>query len=251
MPSDTELLRSLRHRQLSWNTPLSASHADRLLENLRLTECEWVVDLGCGWGELLLRAAAKLPGLVGEGVELDHSNVERARLAAVARGLADRVTFVEGNLLGYNRTADRLICIGADHAWGDLVLALSSLHMRVERGGRLLFGGGFWGRSPSPELIEMFGDLPKSLDALVAVATSAGWKVEFHDVANQSEWDDFEATWNLDLEDIARSEPSTALGQQANRIAMQRREEYYGGYRGVLGFAYLILGRMERARQDS
>ncbi len=246
--SDTQFLRNLRHPQLAWNTPLSASHADRLLENLRLTEADRVVDLGCGRGELLLRAVADVPGLIGEGVELDYSNVERARSAAVARGLADRVTFTEQDLRNYRRTAGRVICIGADHVWGGPVPALSSLQARVEPSGRLLFGGGFWSRSPSPELVEMFGDLPATLEALLAASVSAGWKVDYHDIADLREWDDFETAWNRDLEDISRREPSTVRGQQADRIARQRREEYYNGYRGVLGFAYLILAHAERSR---
>lgn len=204
------------------------------------------MDLGCGRGELLLRAIGEARGLAGEGVELHPSDVERARSTAVARGLTDRVTFIEGDLLHYDRIADRVICIGADHAWGGPLPALSSLRARVEPGGRLLFGGGFWSRPPSPQLVEMFGDLPPSLDALRAGAGSVGWKVEYRDVAHLSEWDSFESAWNRDLEDIARKEPSTVLGQQADRIARQRREEYYGGYRGVLGFAYLILRRPEK-----
>jgi trans-aconitate methyltransferase len=52
-------LAAARYAAMRWNTPLSESHAEELLDHLDLPEATSVVDLGCGWGELLLRAAAR------------------------------------------------------------------------------------------------------------------------------------------------------------------------------------------------
>src|SRR5437763_13329002 len=57
--------------RMRWNTPLSENHADLLLDRMRLAEGDQILDLGCGWGELLLRAVARVPDATGTGVDHD------------------------------------------------------------------------------------------------------------------------------------------------------------------------------------
>lgn len=243
--TDEELIRTLPHLQLSWNSPLSASHADRLISSLAPTDGSRLLDLGCGWGGLLLRALTQTPRATGTGVDQNPVHLERGRGAARELRLSERVRFERDDIVRYSGVGDRVICIGADHAWGSVGSALVHLRQRVESGGRLLFGCGYWSHRPSPQLIQMFGELPISLDATFTTARASGWTIRAADSADEAEWDDFESGWRLDLEEIGRSEPNTDRGRQALRLAAQRREEYDQGYRGVLGFAYLLLERGE------
>jgi predicted RNA methylase len=57
----------------------------------------FVYDLGSGDGRILIRAAKEY-GARGVGVELDPALVTIARQAAVENGVADKVSFVEGDL---------------------------------------------------------------------------------------------------------------------------------------------------------
>ena len=244
---DEQFLQALPHRQLTWNTPLSGPHADRLLASLRLTAATRIVDLGCGWGNLLLRALTVAPRLSGVGVDRNPAHLERARSSARVMGLAHRAQFIQGDIVEYDGTGDRVICIGADHAWGGAEMALYRLPRRVDPGGVLLFGCGYWSRPPSPRLVELFGALPASLQQDVALAGRMGWAVHSTDSADALEWDDFEETWTRDLDDIVAREPNSPAGAKALRLAKQRREEYRGTYRGVLGFAYLVLERTDNS----
>ncbi|KAK1762807.1 hypothetical protein QBC33DRAFT_563409 [Phialemonium atrogriseum] len=54
----TDSLAAARYAAMRWNC-LSESHADELLDHLDLQITTPLVDLGCGWGELLLRAATR------------------------------------------------------------------------------------------------------------------------------------------------------------------------------------------------
>jgi Methyltransferase small domain len=245
VPTDEEVLRGLVHRGLRWNTPLSEERADRLLGALHLDEARRIVDLGCGWGELLLKALEPSPRLTGEGVERDVRYVERARASADARGLASRVQFVVGDVVRYSGTAGRLICIGTEHAWGGAATALPALRLRVRPGGLLLYGGGFWQCEPSASMHRLFGTLPSSRPALAGLAERAGWSLVRLESADRHEWDEFESGWNQDLEELAVREGPSELGRQARRLLRARRSEYEDGYRGVLGFAYLVLKRPE------
>jgi hypothetical protein len=151
------------------------------------------------------------------------------------------VQFVEGDIRDCTEKADRVICIGAEYAWGSLDAALVSLHAHVEPGGTLLMGTGFWSRPPSASLVQMFGELPTSCEAVLERARSRGWTVIWHDLADQQEWDEFESTWNEDLEETVRKNPDSFRRAQAQRLLSERRTQYVQGYRGVLGFAYLLL----------
>lgn len=243
VPSDDELIRGLQHRQLAWNSPLSEVHAERLLRRLDLSSARTLLDLGCGWGELMLRAAALHPHLQVRGVDSDRRDLDRARQTAVDRGLSGRAEFLEEDVRQYLGAADRVICVGASHAWGGTSDTLEQIGQHVMRPGKLLFGDGYWTRRPSARLQKMFGELSESLNSLVQLAEAKGWTVSDVSSADPQEWDDFENTWNQDLVELSRQEANTTLAAQAARILAERRTQYLEGYRGVLGFAYLLLSR--------
>jgi hypothetical protein len=92
---------------MRWNTPLSEAHAELLLSRLELPTSGSVLDLGCGWGELLIRAvtATGEAAVMGTGVDTYVPDLERGRRAAAERGLGDRVAFVEASAVGWSEPA--------------------------------------------------------------------------------------------------------------------------------------------------
>jgi mycolic acid cyclopropane synthetase len=236
-------LNELRHRRLTWNTPLSPEHAERLLDHLALPPGVKLLDLGCGWGELLLRAVARTPDSSGVGVNTNVSELERGRELAQRRGLDNRVKFTAADASLFVGTYDRVICIGAADAWGGTKGALAAMREHLTPGGLGLYGDGFWVGAPSPDLVEMLGEIQRSLSALVECSLDAGLRALHVDTADQAEWDDFEWRSYRGLEEFALREPGDPLAPAAQKMAAVRRKEYLEGYRGVLGFAYLILAR--------
>ena len=71
--------------------------ADAMLRLAGVTADDVVYDLGSGDGRIVVIAAQKY-GARGVGVEIDHALVERSRETAREGGVADRVTFIEGDL---------------------------------------------------------------------------------------------------------------------------------------------------------
>ena len=71
--------------------------ADAMLKLAKVTSDDVVYDLGSGDGRIVVIAAQKY-GARGVGIEIDHALVERSRGIAREGGVADRVTFVEGDL---------------------------------------------------------------------------------------------------------------------------------------------------------
>jgi SAM-dependent methyltransferase len=61
-------------------------------------EVTTAVDLGCGIGERLVQIAERHPGSRGVGIDLAPSALAAARAHVAARGMADRVDFVEADV---------------------------------------------------------------------------------------------------------------------------------------------------------
>jgi cyclopropane fatty-acyl-phospholipid synthase-like methyltransferase len=103
-----------RLSQVPFHGPLSQTRATSLTERLTRNRPRTVLDIGCGWGELMLRILAAAPDATGVGIDLDDDDLTRGRAAAQARGLADRVTFTCESGIGTTRgPADLVLCVGA------------------------------------------------------------------------------------------------------------------------------------------
>jgi SAM-dependent methyltransferase len=229
--------------RMRWNTPLSEGHAGHLLDHLDEAPGQEVLDLGCGWGELLLRAMARAPQGHGTGVDNAAWAVERGRRSAAARSLTGRVDFVVADVSAWANPADRVISIGAAHAWSGPIEALQGLLPIVRPGGRLVFGDGCWDSPPTPAATALFGESVSRLDALIDAAIGVGWRVLDVSTADQREWDEFESSWRAGRERWLQSYPRDDRSDEVRRRLDSRLREYITVYRGVLGFAYLVLAR--------
>jgi cyclopropane fatty-acyl-phospholipid synthase-like methyltransferase len=227
--------------RMRWNAPLSAEHAELLLDRLDVRPGAHVADLGCGWGELLLRVVGHADRVTGTGVDTEARALSRARRLASERHLDGRVQFTEADVSGWDGAAERVLCVGASHALGGSASALSALAGIVPAGGRLLFGDGYWETAPSAAAAQMFGEEVLPLAGLLEAGRSAGWRVIHMSVASQLEWDDFESTFRAGRQEwlLAHAEDPRAAGVRGWLDARER--QYLEVYRGILGFAYLVL----------
>lgn len=138
-------------------TPLSEDHADRLVK-FASRDIGSVVDVGCGWAELLLRVVARAPEAHGVGIDLDQTAIEHGRSSAALRHLDSRVDLRVGDAAEtLGDRVDAAICIGASQIWGapveqalplDYRAALRALRSLLTDGGRLVYGEAVWSRSP-------------------------------------------------------------------------------------------------------
>lgn len=224
--------RRLAHSGLTFNAPLSEERSGELVTALPISPGHHVLDLGCGWGELLLRILASHPATTGTGVDADRHALDRGVRLAAQRALHGRVEFVEADAATFVDQADVVICVAASHSFGGPRDALNALRECVAPGGRVLYGDGFWASPPSPAALEALGDLP-TLDDVVAAAHAAGFRIEQEDESTRTEWDAFERSWREGLE--ASADPA------AVEFAAKRRDEYENGYRDAVGFCWLVL----------
>jgi len=229
------------YTRMRWNVPLSPGHADLLLDRLALRPQARIADLGCGWGELLLRVVARADQATGTGVDTDARALSRARRLAADRHLDGRVQFTEADVSWWDGTADRVLCVGASHALGGTTPALNALAKVIPAGGRLLFGDGYWEAAPSGLATELFGEQVLPLAGLLEACQAAGWRVIHMSVADQREWDDFESTFRAGRQEWLLAHPADPRAADVRDWLDARERQYIQVYRNVLGFAYLVL----------
>jgi hypothetical protein len=233
------------HAHLDFNAPLSDARVDRLIRTLHPLDEARVVEVGCGWAELLLRIAVAHRSVHAIGVDTDAAAIAHGRANAAARGLADRVELHVGDARQWDpAAADVAICIGASHALGGTGAALNALRALVGPGGRILFGEGIWLRTPTDAAMAALGGDPGefgSLADLVDLALAHGLRPLAVSQASTDEWDDFESGYALAWERWLLAHPGDPDTRRIVAAADEHRRRWLRGYRGVLGFAYLTL----------
>ncbi|MEV5255465.1 class I SAM-dependent methyltransferase [Streptomyces werraensis] len=241
-----------RLTRLTFHGPLSEHRAGRLVERLARTSPATVLDIGCGWGELMLRVLEAVPGATGVGIDLEARDLARGRRAAEERGLTGRVRFLEESATGTSRgPADLVLCVGSSQALttaeppGLVVEALRALRGLVADGGRVLLGEGFWQRPPTEaELAGMWPGASATdhhdLGTLLDLAVEAGFRPEWTETADAGEWEEFESAYQADTEVWLAGHPDHPRAA-ATRERLDRHRAQWMSYRGVLGLAYLTL----------
>ena len=234
---------------LSFHGPLSEERAVRLTSELATRTPATVLDIGCGFGELMLRILAATPNASGTGIDIDGGDIRRARDNAAARGLDGRATFVEGpakeHLASVN--ADLILNVGAYHALGTIPEALAEIRERVNPGGRVLFGAEYWERPPTEqELANMWPGITAGdctdLATLAERTIAAGFGPLRIQTATRGEWEEFESGYAQDREEWLLANPGHPQAGEIRAELDKTRNIWLRGHRDVFGFAYLTLG---------
>ncbi|CAN5659563.1 class I SAM-dependent methyltransferase [soil metagenome] len=245
------------HDDLTWVTPLSEERAERLVSFLAGglgASGSRLLDLGCGWGELLLRTLEDAPGATGSGYDLDGGAIAHGNALAAERGLAERVALYTADARTASGPVDAVLCLGSTQIWGppveqdqplDYPAALTALRDLLPRGGRLVYGDGIWSQPPTDAAVApLSGRLDELVPMveLVELAAAHGFApVQVHE-ATLDEWDVFESGFTAGYATWLATHPADHPHAEAVRErAASQRAAYFGGYRGVLGMAYLCL----------
>ncbi|GHH51886.1 SAM-dependent methyltransferase [Lentzea cavernae] len=239
------------HDDLTFHGPLSPERATRLIHSLMPLDDAHVVDVGCGWAELLLRTLEAAPTATGTGVDLKAADIAHAQANADARGLTARVSLQVADVGQWHpaRQANAVIVNGASQVWGGDPLqhtatALAKVRNLLAPGGRLLLGEGFWQQEPTeaqlaamPVPREQYG----SLADLVDLAHSHGYRLLAAEQASLDEWDVFENGHGLAWERWLQANPNSDHAAEIRAKADAARNHRLHGWRNTLGLAYLTL----------
>ncbi|MFD9921206.1 SAM-dependent methyltransferase [[Kitasatospora] papulosa] len=238
---------TIRERSHRIHNPFTPGKLATLGQALHLAPGTRVLDLASGSGEMLC-TWARDHGVTGTGVDISTVFTEEARARAAELGVADRVTFVHDDAVGYvaDEPVDLAACIGAtwigDGAAGTIELLARSLRP----GGLMLIGEPYWRREVPdeetarachagsradfrllPELVEQFGEL--------------GYDVVEMVLADGDSWDRYQAAQWLNLRRWLDRNPEDELAAEVRAELTAEPARYTRYQREYLGWGVFAL----------
>ena len=222
---------------------------NRLLRRAGRGPAARILDLGCGAAAWAMQALAHHPDGHADGIDLSPYALDRAAAMAAERGLDDRLTLHERDAREYvpDGDYDLVLCVGATHAFSGFGGTLDLAGRHVNAYGVLIVGEGFWETTPTKAALSALDADPADftdLAGLAEAAERAGWTPVYAHVSDPAEWDDYEWSWVGAVTEWALDNPGHPDAASALAAAREHRDEWLRGYRGVLGFATLVLRRV-------
>lgn len=205
-----------------------------------------ILDLACGKGEMLATWAAR-HGATGTGVDLSPVFLAAARARAVELGVAERLTFVEGDAGAYAAEAgafDLVSCLGATWIGGGLAGTLALLRRALAPGGRILVGEPFWHDEPPAaalEALEIGADDYVTLDGTLRRFEEAGLELVEMVLADLDSWDRYEAPQWASLTAWLASNPDDPDHDAIRAFRDANRVAYLRWGRRWLGWGVFVL----------
>jgi SAM-dependent methyltransferase len=245
---DRQRLSSIAHSHHPIAAPVYGVNVNRLLRRADRRPAARILDLGCGEAAWALQALAHYPDGHADGVDLSRYALDRAAQAAAERGLSDRLTLHERDANTYAPDGDNdlVLCVGSTHVFDGFEGTLRLAGRHVNPDGILLVGEGFWESPPTPAALEALSAQTEEfsdLAGLVDRAEQEGWTPVYTHVSDAAEWDNYEWSWVGSLTEWALDNPGHPDAAQALAVAREHRDQFLRGYRGVLGFATMVLRR--------
>jgi SAM-dependent methyltransferase len=229
------------HRILN---PITARKLDLLGEI-----CQWqpggrLLDLACGKGEMLSQWAARY-GIDGTGVDISTVFLDAARLRAAELGVADKITFVEGDAATYQASGfDMVSCLGATWIGNGVVGTINLMRPALAPDGLLLIGEPYWIDEPPEAAYAAFGwdrDEFTSLRGTLDRFTAAGCELVEMVLADGDSWDRYVASQWRTLSDWLRANPDAPEVPQLRAFLDSSRSTHLEFGRRYLGWGVFVL----------
>ena len=225
------------------NSPVGAARLDGLMAVLGLRPRQRVIDVGCGNGEVLVRAVERF-AVAGVGIDRDPVAVSAARATAGRRVPGADLTFHEADASAFplgGGAFDVALCIGSAHALGGYRSALAALAQAIRPGGRVLIGELFWRCDPAEAYLAVPGEAKADRDdhaGNARVGAGRGLTLLYAAVSSEDEWDDFEGRhWTAAL----KVERAGAVDEPKRERVRVWPDAYLRWGRRTLGFGLYVF----------
>ncbi len=197
-----------------------------------------------------MRLLRRWPGASAEGFDRNPWFLEAGRAAAVAAGVATRLSLIETDSPGVmlsGREVDLAVAMGATGIVGDQATTVAFLASIVSSGGRVVFGDGVWTGEPPASGLAAFGmarnELADGVDGLVALGRAVGLEPIEADLVSVEEWDAYESAYAGAAEAWAAAQPDDPDAGAFLARAAGMRSSFASWRRASMGFAIAVMRR--------
>ena len=230
--------------------PISPDKLARVAGYAGLRDGLSVLDIGSGKGAVL-RQWAQHWNILGTGLEINPAFVRDAQALALAEGVAERLTFWQGDARqfetrdgGYNAVT----CFGAPFAIGSFSQAASWMRQRLNPGGVLILGDVYL-KTPAPaEDVQREGwEALPTLAAMCAEFCGVGVELVGLVTSSTDDWDHYNSLMWSAVNRWQREHPEHPHRAEVLERVREGREKYLRWEREHLGWAVLVGRALDEA----
>jgi SAM-dependent methyltransferase len=207
-----------------------------------------VLDLGCGFGEPLVRWAEAF-GISAVGIDVREHACARARRKVAEHGLVERIQIACGDAATYPfepGAYDVAACLGATFIWSGFGPAIRRMSEAIRPGGKLIVGEPYWRRGQVPPEFARAEQGILTEWELLQSARAAGFDFEYALHSSQDEWDRYEADNWRGLVHWIEESPDHPERQQVIDHLHASQDEYIRYGREHYGFALYLLNPVQQ-----
>jgi Methyltransferase domain len=235
------------HRILN---PFTEEKLMLLGEICRLEPGQRQLDLASGKGEMLCRWAERF-GIGGVGVDISEVFVPAARARAAELGVADRVTFEQGDasvvLAGHGSrdlaSYDVVSCIGATWIGGGVGGTIDLMRPMLRDHGLMLIGEPYWREEPPAAALSshVAADEFTSLLATMERFEAARMQLVEMVLADGDSWDRYVASQWWTVSEWLRANADHADAPAMRDYLVESRRSHLAYDRRCLGWGVFVL----------
>lgn len=229
------------HHTLTICNPMSSEQLDETIDALQLSSSDRVLDAGCGYGELLIRAA-EAADVSGIGVDLSPWMLTTAADRMNQRAHDAEIRWILGEAQHFVPVApaDVAVCIGAEWVWHDINGTIRALGERIAPEGRVVVGGGRRHHAATQHQVEQRGRI-ESIEEVEAMFIKQGFSIHHRIDPDDAGWDAYLADTKHAAQAWASQHPGPRadrwIEEQADWQAARERD------REIIGWSLWIASR--------
>ena len=170
--------------------PLTGAELDEVLDAMELTNDAEVLDLACGYGELLFRSAERAR-IQGTGVDLSPWMIAAAANDQRSRHMTSRLTWVLGEASDFTPShhANVAVCIGAEWVWHDFGGTARALAGHLGHEGLAVVGAARLHTAADPDEVRRVRGAVETIDDQRNVLRHHGFEPVHRVDADDAGWD--------------------------------------------------------------
>ncbi|NOG55480.1 MAG: class I SAM-dependent methyltransferase [Planctomycetes bacterium] len=236
------------HRLHRYCNPISADKIEQLGCILDLQQGMRVLDIACGFGQLLITYANDF-GIHGVGVDASPLAVKRALKRKREQAPNAEMQFVHERGENYRLADDEqqydvVMCIGASWIWNGYEGTVKAMRGFCKPSGLLVVGEPHWKTEPSAEYLAT-QDFDRTtfftLHENVTMARDMGLRLVYLIVSNEDDWDQYETLQVAGVDRFARENPDHPDLPAIRERVDTGYESYLKWGRDTFGFATLVF----------
>ena len=207
-----------------------------------------ILDVACGKGEALCQWASTFDA-TGTGVDISERFIKHAFARADELNVSSQLTFEQADAANYpisSHDVDIACCIGASWIGGGLRGTLDLLDDATRDDTSLLVvGEAFWATEPPADAVQALAngddEMFEALPGLSRTVENAGYELVEMVLANDDDWDRYEASQWRAVDKWIREHPDDPDGEEIRQWVSDNRRTYLRFGREYLGWGVFVV----------